>query len=295
MIRQYSYANDGDKYLTPHFQIWEFRSYDDENGYLTTDVILIDDKLPEMLESIYSALNCSSIRINSGYRDPDFDTRIGGFPGYHSKGMAADIACYGPDGQQISPITVCITAENLGILGIGYGYDYNHIDTRDWKSFFDETNGAVNINSWYDYFGIPRPARDVNVEYCVRTREDGWLPIVRNLDDYAGWQEHAITGLAIRVDKGSIKYRVHSINGYWLPYVDKFDLNDYNTGFAGDDSVIDLVEVYYYTPDDIRPYKRAKYSVNDYNWQYDDETINGQDGYAGLIGVPITRFKMIIE
>lgn len=295
MIRQYSYENDKEMFLTPHFQVGEFRSYDDENGYLTTDVILIDDKLPQMLESIFSALNCSIIRINSGYRDPEFDERIGGFKGYHSKGMAADIACYGQDGQQISPKIVCITAENLGILGIGYGIDYNHIDTRDWKSFFDETNGAVNINSWYDYFGIPRPGREVNVEYCVQTREDGWLPIVRNLDDYAGWAGHSITGVAIRVDKGSVRYRVHTINGDWLPYADGFNLDDYNNGFAGNGNTIDLIEVYYFTPDDIRPYKRAKYSVNDYEWQYDDERINGQDGYAGIPGTPAMKFKLIIE
>lgn len=295
MIRQYSYANDGQNFITPHFQIGEFKSYDDAAGYLTTDVILLDDNLPIILENIYNALNCSSIYITSGYRDPDFDTRIGGFPGYHSKGQAADIICYGQDGQTISPVDVCITAENLGVLGIGYGGDYTHIDTRDWKSYFDETNGVCNINSWYDYFGIPRPSRDVNIEYCVKTREDGWLPMVRNLDDYAGWQGHEIIAVAARVDRGSIRYRAHSINGYWLPYVTGCDINDLNNGYAGDDSTIDLIEVYYFTPDDIRPFRRAKYSVNNYEWQYDNERINGQDGYAGIPGVAASSIRMIIE
>lgn len=295
MVRQYSYANDGEMFLSPHFQVGEFRSFDDEHGYLTTDIILIDDKMPGILENIFSALNCSIIHINSGYRDPQFDEQIGGFQGYHSKGQAVDISCYGQDGQLISPKDVCITAENLGVLGIGYGDGYTHLDTRDWKSFFDETNGVCNINSWYDYFGIPRPGKDVNVEYCVKTRESGWLPVVRNLDDYAGIIGQSIIGLAIRVDKGSVKYRVHTINGDWLPCVTGFDLNDYNNGYAGNDNEIDLIEVYYFTPDDIRPYKRAKYSVNDYDWQYDDERINGQDGYAGIPGTPAMKFKMIIE
>lgn len=44
--------------------------------------------------------------------------------------------------------------ENLEIFGIRYGACYIHIDKCDWKSFFDETNSAVNINSWYDYFEI---------------------------------------------------------------------------------------------------------------------------------------------
>lgn len=298
MIKQYSYANDWQNYLSEHFQVGEFRSFDDEHGYLTTDVILIDDALIPMLENIYQALNCSSIIITSGYRSEDFDIRIGGFAGYHSKGQAVDIMCYNQQNEVISSVDVCITAQNLGVLGIGYGENYTHLDTRDWKSFFDETNGAVNIDDWYDYFGIPKPyvpTSDVNVEYCVKTLNYGWLPIVKNLEDYAGYNGDSITGVAIRVDKGSIKYRVRTINGYWLPYVTGFDLNDFNNGFAGDGNVIDCIEVYYYTPDDIRPYKRAKYSVNDYDWQYDDERINGQEGYAGIIGVPATTFKITIE
>lgn len=157
MIKKYSYNNDKDTFLTPHFQVGEFRSYSDDWGRLTTDDILIDENLPIILEKIFEALNCSLIHVTSGYRSNDFDEAIGGFLGYHSKGQAADIICYAQDGSVIDPKNVCITAENLGILGIGYGGSYTHIDTRDWKSFFDETNGAVNIASWYDYFGIARP------------------------------------------------------------------------------------------------------------------------------------------
>lgn len=157
MIKKYSYNNDKDTFLTPHFQVGEFRSYSDDWGKLTTDDILIDDNLPIILEKIFEALDCSSIIITSGYRSNDFDMYLGGFLGYHSKGQAADIICYAQDGSVIDSQTVCITAENLGILGIGYGNGYTHIDTRDWKSFFDETNGAVNITSWYDYFCIARP------------------------------------------------------------------------------------------------------------------------------------------
>lgn len=155
MIKKYSYNNDKDTFLTPHFQVGEFRSFDDEQGILTTDEILHDDKLTEILEMIYSMHNCSRIVVTSGYRSEEFDRRLG--LGYHSKGQAADIICYDQDNNPIWPGHICITCENQGVLGIGYGDGYTHIDTRDWKSFFDETNGAVNIASWYDYFGIARP------------------------------------------------------------------------------------------------------------------------------------------
>lgn len=136
----------------------------------------------------------------------------------------------------------------------------------------------------------------VNAFYRVRTQKHQWLQEVKNLDDYAGYENSPITGLAIKVDKGSIRYRVHLKGKDWLPFVTGYNINDFNNGFAGDGiSVIDAVEVYYYTPNDIRPYKKAKYKVNGYPYQYDNEKGNGQDGYAGVMGVPATKFQIVIE
>lgn len=135
----------------------------------------------------------------------------------------------------------------------------------------------------------------VNVYYKAKTQKHGWLPEVKNLEDYAGWENSPITGLAIRVDKGSIKYRVTTVSGKKLGWITGYNINDYIKGWAGNGEAIALVEVYYYTPNDIRPYKKAKYKVNNYDWQYDNEKTNGQDGFAGVIGVPATKFQIVIE
>lgn len=135
----------------------------------------------------------------------------------------------------------------------------------------------------------------IDVFYKVKTEKHGWLPEVRNLEDYAGWEDSPIIGLAIKTNKGRIRYRVHILGSDWLPWVDDYDINDYHNGYAGNDKPIDTVQVYYYTPDDVRPYKKAKYKVNNYDWQHDDETMNGQDGYAGLFGVVATKFQIVIE
>lgn len=136
----------------------------------------------------------------------------------------------------------------------------------------------------------------VNVYYKAKTEKHGWLPEVKNLEDYAGYEDSPIIGLAMKVDKGTIKYRVHIKGGNWLPYVTGYNVNDFNNGFAGDGkNIIDAVEVYYFTPNDIRPYKKAKYKVNDYSWQYDNEKTNGQDGYAGEFGVSVTKVQVSIE
>lgn len=135
----------------------------------------------------------------------------------------------------------------------------------------------------------------VNVYYKVKTQKHGWLPEVKNLEDYAGWENSPITGLAIRVDKGSIKYRVTTVSGKQLGWITGYNINDYIKGWAGNGEAIALVEVYYYTPNNIRPYKKAKYKVNNYPWQYDNEKTNEQDGYAGVMGVPATKFQIVIE
>lgn len=135
----------------------------------------------------------------------------------------------------------------------------------------------------------------VNVFYRVKTQAHGWLGEVKNLEDYAGYKNSAITGLAIKVDKGSVKYRVHIKGGQWLPYVTGYDINNSMNGWAGNNLAIDLIEVYYNTPGNIRPYKKAKYKINNYVWQYDNETKNGQDGYAGAKNVTATKFQIVIE
>lgn len=141
--------------------------------------------------------------------------------------------------------------------------------------------------------------KTVHAYYRVRTQKHGWLPEVKDLDDYAGWEDSPITDVAIRVSVGSVKYRVHTPDG-WLPWVTGYDINDDQNGYAGIHTPIDAVEIYYYTPDSIRPYKRAKYRVAPvggiyYPYQYDSETDSGQDGYAGNLRNRIGKFQLCIE
>lgn len=141
----------------------------------------------------------------------------------------------------------------------------------------------------------PKPIdTKVNVYYRVKTQKYGWLSEVKNLDDYAGWKDSPITDVAIRVDKGSIKYRVSPKGRDFLPYVTGYNIKDSKNGYAGNGRPIDRIEVYYNTPSNIRPYKKAKYRVNNYPWQYDNEKTNGQDGYAGAKNVNATKFQIEI-
>ena len=153
---------------------------------------------------------------------------------------------------------------------------------------------------------VPTPSnptdRQVDVWYCAYTREDGWLDVVKNLEDYAGIEGHAITGFAVKVSAGSVKYQAHVVGKGWYDWVTDFNLNDLEYGMAGDlNNPIDCIRVYYYTPNEIRPYKMAQYRVDTtdrkqyFSWQYDTDTDNGQDGYAGVYGRPIDRIQIVIS
>lgn len=160
--------------------------------------------------------------------------------------------------------------------------------------------------------GNPRPRptpaaptnANVDVEYQVYAG-GRWLPTVVNLKDFAGIAGKPIKGFAIkRVSAGKIKYQVHTKNGWYSEiWSDNYNLNDMTRGYAGDlMNDIDAIRIYYYTPDNIRPYKEAKYRVDTvkreiyYSWQTDYDTSNGQDGYAGVLGGnAIDRVQIVIE
>lgn len=175
-----------------------------------------------------------------------------------------------------------------GVADLSEFYEHQFSDDNDNQE--DDNNNSDNNNV----------DEQVNVTYAAYT--DRWWPEVANCEDWAGKGDNtAITALAIRVDRGCVKYRVHTTDGVWLPYVTGYDYNDYENGFAGDQRTpIDAIEATYYTPEG-EPYKYMHYMVsvfgnrNYYPEQIDDETRDGMDGYAGVMGKAIDKFQMWVE
>lgn len=156
-VKKYSLKKDGDKNISQHFKVREFRSKDG------TDKIYIETGLVETLETVRSHFNCSKIIIVSGYRTPSHDKSVGGSgAGSHTKGKAADFIAYDKDGKAISSKEVSLYLEDLGILGIGYrsgkSETSTHFDVgyRKKKWFGDEKVGVGSsvASSFYDYFEI---------------------------------------------------------------------------------------------------------------------------------------------
>ena len=169
-------------------------------------------------------------------------------------------------------------------------------ENNAWK-VFDEKGNIV-----YQYVEPYKPV-NVNVTYAVQIEGGKVLPAVKNLSGYAGIENKKITGVAMKVDKGTVKYQVHVLGGDWLPWVTGYNWKDDKNGYAGNGKPIDAIRIYYSTPSDMaskKDYKEAKYHVSPvgstkyYSWQLDDSKENGMDGYAGDFGKAIDRVQIAI-
>ena len=152
MIQKYEF-NDTTQ-LSPHFNISEFRCKCGKEHETLNNPELI-----EKLEKLFNAINCSKIIVTSGYRCAAHDKNVGGSgTGQHTLGNAADICCYGQDGQPISSKVVCCKAQDIGFTGIANitaAYQYTHVDVRtNGKWYGDEVHGNSTVtDDFYKYFG----------------------------------------------------------------------------------------------------------------------------------------------
>ena len=157
--RTYSLKKEGEKFLSAHFQVKEFACKDG------SDKILINTDLIDVLEMLFTHLNCKAINITSGYRTPSHSVKVGGYStDQHTKGNAADITCKKQDGSLFSSNEICCALEDLNHQG-GVGRINKthsvHVDVRGKKCWFDETNGEKTCTSWYTYLGIKKPVSTV--------------------------------------------------------------------------------------------------------------------------------------
>ena len=149
-----TYPFDDSTQLSTHFNVSEFRC---KCGKVHDT--LLADELVEKLEQLYAALDCSKIIVTSGFRCSMHDRTVGGSgTGQHTKGNAADICCYGQDGQPISSKVVCCKAQDIGFRGVANitaAYQYTHVDVRpNGKWYGDEVHGNSTVtDDFYKYFG----------------------------------------------------------------------------------------------------------------------------------------------
>lgn len=123
VVHTYSRSRDGEKQLSEHFKVKEFACKDG------TDAVLIDQQLVYYCEMIRGHFG-KPITVNSGYRTPAYNAKVGGASGsYHMRGMAADIVVSG-----VSPQRVAQYAEEIGVQALHAYNTFTHIDTRPYRA-----------------------------------------------------------------------------------------------------------------------------------------------------------------
>lgn len=166
-------------------------------------------------------------------------------------------------------------------------------------------SGRLDTNIVYDesLYNYKNTSEKPSLIYRVFA-DHKWYSEVKGLSNIAGRSKQAISAIAIMVTKGKIRYRVHLLNGDWLPWVTGYNINDGKNGYAGiKEKVIDAIQIEYIN-DDGDSYK-ATYRVRLQGeskclpYQHDTETCltadgKKQDGYAGIFGFKIDGLQITL-
>lgn len=122
MVKKYSVKKQGNKYLSDHFKVAEFKCKDG------TDTVYIDSDLIDMLEKVRNHFG-KPVYITSGYRTESYNKRVGGATNsYHKKGMASDIQVSGISSDKVYQYCNATFINN----GVGRYTTFTHIDCRNY-------------------------------------------------------------------------------------------------------------------------------------------------------------------
>lgn len=126
-INAYSKAKDGNKKLSTNFKVKEFACKDG------SDAVLVAPRLVMVLQSIRSRFG-AAVTINSGYRTPQYNAKVGGVAhSQHCYGTAADIVVRGKTPAQVAAYARQLMPD-WGGVGVYSQKGFTHIDVREVKS-----------------------------------------------------------------------------------------------------------------------------------------------------------------
>ena len=134
-ILVFSFKNDKNKSVSSNFKVKEFKCNDG------SDKILIDKNFVETkLQDIRNHFE-AAVTINSAYRTPSYNKKVGGSTGsYHVKGRAFDIVVKGR-----KPSEVAAYARSIGIKGVIEYNSFVHIDSRPKQYWARNNNGKITV------------------------------------------------------------------------------------------------------------------------------------------------------
>lgn len=132
-IEAYSILKNGNRKLSEHFKVREFRCQDG------SDPVFIDTELVELLEKIRTHFG-KSVTITSGFRTASHNATVAKAAKYsqHLYGKAADIQVQGISVENVAAYaeTLLTGRGGIGIYppGLGRANGWVHVDVRSDKS-----------------------------------------------------------------------------------------------------------------------------------------------------------------
>ena len=132
MIRQYSFAKNGDRRLAPDFKVRELRCRDG------SDTVMVDETLTVVLQCIREHFG-KPVTITSGYRTPAHNAKVGGAKSsQHLLGRAADIRVQGVSVEDVAAYAESLMPDWGGVgrypVKAGRATGWVHVDTRAEKA-----------------------------------------------------------------------------------------------------------------------------------------------------------------
>lgn len=238
--------------------------------------------------------------------------------GFQDKGQlvtsgykAGDVVFFHWSNERSTLVPGTYVSDHVGIIkSVNSDGSYTTIEGNTGNSAYGAVLEQKRYNSQISCAGRPKydggsggsggSGNVPDIIYRVRTKKRGWLPEVKNLEDYAGVENDPITDVAIKTTEGSVWYQVHSKTSGWLGKITGYSTTD-SSKYAGNGTEIDAIKVYYTTPSSIRNKGNvycASYRVSPigstayYANQVDTNTSGGMDGYAGAIGKSIDKLQI---
>nr|DAW07892.1 MAG TPA: peptidase [Microviridae sp.] len=125
VLMMYSMREDGNCFISEHFLVNEFRCKDG------ADPVCVDGRLVSILELVRLKFG-KPVVINSGYRTPSYNRKIGGAKfSQHMYGRAADIVVKGVKPEVVYNFLCEVFP---GSCGFGLYPSFVHVDCRKSKS-----------------------------------------------------------------------------------------------------------------------------------------------------------------
>ncbi len=169
------------------------------------------------------------------------------------------------------------------------GYTGEYLIWQYGTSKVDGINGEVDSNYYYGDFGKTSVEKSISdnsttpktttkmitpdITYQVFTDASGWLPVVRNLEDYAGIDGQSIKGIRVYLNSDTLAVQTHQMsNGN----IDKLTI------FAGKNT--------------IRYRVRVIGASDYYSWMENKKDTGGSsDTFAGKAGKAIDRVQIVVK